>query len=326
MTLAGTTAEKPSSTRVKLSVGWTMTPCSASREARSRCADCTTFVHACSCSISTAPPAAATRSPRDGVFSTTMTRWPSDTRGREPTRPRHDCAEGVASDGACALLPPPVRSAAVAAAARTAKTAAYRVSARGVRIETEVSRIRERPREAPGRCDHRRVVGAELERRQRRVGERGTQLRVRRDAADDRDARRPDVRGSLAHARHERADDGALVRRGEIGPASVEPVRGQVAGRIQQRSLQPGEGEVATWNARDRKVVRRWVAVPREPVDLATARVAEAEQPRALVERLPGRVVERRPEHVLVVVPAHVEEQRVTAAREEAQKRRLEGP
>src|SRR5690348_8880514 len=323
MTLAGTTAEKPSSTRVKLSVGWTMMPWSARRETSSRWADATTFVHASSCSMSTAPPAAATRSPSDGVLSTTMTRRPSDTRGREPTRPCHDCAEEDANDGACAPLPPAASSAAVAAAARTARTAAYPASARGVRIEAEVRRIGERSRETPGRRDHRRVVGAELERRQRGVGKRGTQLRVRRDAADDRDARRPELRRSLAHAPDERADDGVLIRRSEIGPPSFELARGQVTGRVQQRGLQPGEGEVSPRNARDRKVVGLGVAVPREPVDLAAARIAEAEQPRALVERLPGRIVQRRPEHVLLVVPAHVEEQRVAAAREQAQERRL---
>src|SRR5581483_4968884 len=249
--------------------GWTMTPCSARREARSRCADCTTFVHACSCSMSTAPPAAATRSPSDGVFSTTMTRWPSDTRGREPTRPRQDCADDAASDGAAAFSPPAARSAAVAAAARTAKTAAYRVSARGVRIETEVARIRERRREAPGRRDHRRVVGAELERNQCRIGERRPQLRVRRDAADDRDARRSELCRSVAHASDERADDGALIRRGEIGPTRVELVGGQVAGRVQQGGLQTGEREVEPRNARNGEVVRGGVTLPREPVDLA---------------------------------------------------------
>src|SRR5205823_5145262 len=102
-------------------------------------------------------------------------------------------------------------NAAVAAAARTASTAAYRVSARGVRIETEVTGIRERRREAPSRRDHRRVVGAELERSQRGVGKSGAQLRVRRHAADDRDARRTEVRRSLAHAPDERADDGTLI-------------------------------------------------------------------------------------------------------------------
>ena len=55
-------------------------------------------------------------------------------------------------------------------------------------------------------------------------------------------------------------------------------------------------------HARDREVVGRRVAVAREPVELAAARVAEPEQPRALVEGLAGGVVERRAEHVLVGV------------------------
>jgi dihydroorotate dehydrogenase (fumarate) len=41
------------------------------------------------------------------------------------------------------------------------------------------------------------------------------------------------------------------------------------------------------------RLPQTWIALLREPVDLRAARVAEPEQPRALVERLAGRVVER---------------------------------
>ena len=72
-------------------------------------------------------------------------------------------------------------------------------------------------------------------------------------------------------------------------------------------------------------VERLRVALAREPVDRGAARVAEAEQARALVERLAGGVVERRAERRrnAAVVP-HVEQQRVAAAREQAEERRLE--
>ena len=50
-------------------------------------------------------------------------------------------------------------------------------------------------------------------------------------------------------------------------------------------------------DARDRERERLGIAVAREPVDLRAAGIAEAEQARALVERLAGRVVERRAEH-----------------------------
>ena len=52
--------------------------------------------------------------------------------------------------------------------------------------------------------------------------------------------------------------------------------------------------------------------------------IAEPEQPRALVERLAGRVVERRPEHAVAAALLHVEQHRVAAAREQAGERRLE--
>ena len=50
-------------------------------------------------------------------------------------------------------------------------------------------------------------------------------------------------------------------------------------------------------------------------VELAPARVAETEEPRALVERLARGVVEGRPEHVVAASLRHVEEHRVPAAR-----------
>ena len=73
------------------------------------------------------------------------------------------------------------------------------------------------------------------------------------------------------------------------------------------------------------KVVRLGVALRRQPVDRRSARIAEPEQPRALVERLAGRVVERRAHDVEPAVIPDVEEQRVPAAREQAEERRVDG-
>ena len=150
------------------------------------------------------------------------------------------------------------------------------------------------------------------------VGQRGAQLGVRGDAADDRDA----LAGCSAASEplDERAHDRALVARGEIGAPRVELVRREVAHGVEQRRLEPGEREVEPGHARDREGERLRVALAREPVDLGAARVAEAEQPRALVERLAGRVVERRPEHASYRrAVADVEQQRVPAAREQAE-------
>jgi hypothetical protein len=57
---------------------------------------------------------------------------------------------------------------------------------------------------------------------------------------------------------------------------------------------------------------------------LRAARVAEAEQPRALVEGLARGVVERRPEHLEGRMVAYVQQKRVAAAREQAEERRLD--
>ena len=76
---------------------------------------------------------------------------------------------------------------------------------------------------------------------------------------------------------------------------------------------------------RDRKVEGVCVTRPRQPVDLGTARIAEPEQARTLVEGFAGSVVDRRPEHArLGAGIANIEQERVAAAREQAQKRRLE--
>ena len=62
----------------------------------------------------------------------------------------------------------------------------------------------------------------------------------------------------------------------------------------------------------------------REALERRAARISEPEHARALVERLAGGVVERAPEHLEAVVLADVREQRVPAARNQAQERRLE--
>src|SRR5207248_78109 len=99
----------------------------------------------------------------------------------------------------------------------------------------------------------------------------------------------------------------------------------QVADGIEQRRLEPREGEVEPGNARDGKVVRLRVAVPRQAIDLRAAWIAEAEQPRPLVEGLSGGVVQGRAEDGrLRAAILHVEQQRVPPARQQAEKRRLQ--
>ena len=135
--------------------------------------------------------------------------------------------------------------------------------------------------------------------------------------------RRAGLLRGLARALDECADDRALVRSGEVCAARVE-LLAEVADGVQQRRLHAREGEVEPGHARDGKRERLRVALTREPVDRRAAGIAEPEQARALVERLAGSVVECRAEDVPARVLVHVQQQRVPAAREQAEERRLE--
>jgi hypothetical protein len=136
--------------------------------------------------------------------------------------------------------------------------------------------------------------------------------------------RRDGVLRRLAQAPGEREDDRALVRGGEVGAPLLELLRPQLAHGVEQRRLDPGEREVEARNAGDRKPERLGVAATGQCVDGGTARVAEPEQPRALVERLSGSVVERRAEPFGRAVPAHRQQEGVPPAREQADERRLD--
>src|ERR1700741_4152494 len=115
----------------------------------------------------------------------------------------------------------------------------------------------------------------------------GAKLRIRRHAADDRDG----VGSGRLDPLDESTDDGALVARGQVRPARLELGGPEVAYRVEQGRLQAGEREVQAGDARDRERICLRVSVAGEPVDLGSARIPEAEQPGALVERLAGRVV-----------------------------------
>src|SRR5213075_2757360 len=109
-----------------------------------------------------------------------------------------------------------------------------------------------------------------------------------------------------------------------FGPAALEFVLRKLTDRIEQRRLQAREREIEPGNARNGEVVRGWIALAGDPVDRGSAGVAEAEQPCAFVERLAGGVVERRSQHPKGARLGDVDQQRVTAAREQAEERRLD--
>ena len=102
----------------------------------------------------------------------------------------------------------------------------------------------------------------------------------------------------LAHALDERPHDRPLVATPRGRPARRSSLVARGRGRRtaapssarRRRSRGPARARPGRRTPRDR---------PRaQPVDRGAARIAEAEQARALVERLAGRVVERRAEHV----------------------------
>jgi hypothetical protein len=114
-----------------------------------------------------------------------------------------------------------------------------------------------------------------------------------------------------------------LVRRRQVGLPQFRLLFAEVADGVEERGLEPGEREVEPRYARHRERECVWIAIAREAVDLGTARVVQAEQASALVERLAGGVVERRPESRGAAALRDFQQQRVPAACEQADERRL---
>src|SRR5438046_1744572 len=104
----------------------------------------------------------------------------------------------------------------------------------------------------------------------------------------------------------------------------LELVLGEVADGVEQGRLQAREREIEPGHARDREIERGGVPLAGEPVDRRAARVAEAEEPRALVESLAGGVVESRAEYPEAARLGDVDQQGMAAACEQAEERRLD--
>ena len=129
--------------------------------------------------------------------------------------------------------------------------------------------------------------------------------------------------GGLARALDERADDRALVRGRKVGAPLLDVGRSRTAYRsavFTPENEKSSPGTLATG-----KSYAPASPSSGEAIDRSAAGVAQAEQPSALVERLAGCVVERRAEHAEARMIPDVEQQRVPSAREQAEKRRLDG-
>src|SRR5207249_4102626 len=144
---------------------------------------------------------------------------------------------------------------------------------------------------------------------------RPTQLAIERGAVWPT-LRPPAVASAIAATSAQRATMPALRPR-------LELVGREVPDRVEERGLHAREGEVEPRDVRDREGERLRIALAREAVERAAAGVAEPEEARALVEGLARRVVDRRPETREASVVTHVEEERVAAAREQAEEGRV---
>ena len=105
----------------------------------------------------------------------------------------------------------------------------------------------------------------------------------------------------------------------------LELVRVELANLVQKSRLETGEREVEPRHARHREVVRLRISFLGEAVDRRAARIAEAEEPRSLVEGLARSVVQSRPQDLEPTSVLHVEQERVSPARQQAEKRRIHG-
>ena len=204
--------------------------------------------------------------------------------GSAPTRGARGAAPPPPAGTSTTRVPPRRRA---AAAVVRAHATAYASSRSGSAAASTIAR---------GGGDHRRIVGAERERRGRRLRQRSAQLGVRGDAADDRDLLGAELRGGLARPLDERADDRALVRGGEVGAPLLELVGGQVAHGVEERGLHAGEGEVEPGHLRDREVVRVRVALAwragrsrRRPGSRGRAAARPCRTPRRLRRRASSR-------------------------------------
>ena len=115
-----------------------------------------------------------------------------------------------------------------------------------------------------------------------------------------------------------------LVRGGEVGPSGVELRLVQLANDVEERGLETREREVEAGDPRNREVEHRRVSLRGDAIDRRSARVAETEQTRSLVERLARCIVERGPQPLGSPALSAREEKRVPSAREQACEGRLE--
>ena len=185
--------------------------------------------------------------------------------------------------------------------------------------------------DVPGRRrDHRRVVGAELRRRQGQpdaqlVGSGARPPRAARSFGPRRRRRQRSGAGGLdrlGRPLDQGADDRRLIGRGQVGGRA-----GVVADGAGERGLQAAEREVVAGAAHHRRGKAR--APPASPPDARAARAPRRPDSRARAGGRPCRTPRRRrrrgcADHRHVAARLDRREQRVAARREQRQERRLD--
>src|SRR3990172_5795183 len=230
--------EKAFSTRTYRCSGATCAPLADTRLRNCSCAPLAAAVHR-RISVSVArPPSARTREASEAARRTTTSRGAVETPGRTPRTPCQPASSPEASGGLEAGAPAPARSSPPAAAQTTAAVALRK---RGIGVQTKVLRRGEPHPVAGGGPDHRRVVRAQVERREAGFRQGLPQSRVRGHAAHDRDPLEARLLRGSARASGERADDCLLVRRGQIGSALLGLVGPELTNGVQESGLEPGE-------------------------------------------------------------------------------------
>ncbi len=150
----------------------------------------------------------------------------------------------------------------------------------------------------------------------------GAQPAVRGDAAGEHQPLELEAARGAERLLDQGAHDRLLVARAQV--RERPPLRHAVAPDVvEERGLEPREAEVEVRALHDRlrEPVDPRVALLREPVDGDAARVRQAEELRALVERLARGVVARLPEEPVVAEGVRRVERGVAAGDDEAEVR-----
>ncbi len=184
-----------------------------------------------------------------------------------------------------------------------------------------------------GQRDHRAVVGAQRQlgivhppaTLQRSCIQLATQFGVRSHAAGDH---QPPQAGGLQRGDgllHQHFDDGRLRAGGQIGQLRGRGRRAQLAVLGEHRRLQPGERKIQVAAVQQRPWQRKGIgpAAGGQPGQRRPARIAQAHQLGALVERLAGSIVDALAQQGVLAHRVHPHQLGVATRHQQRDERKL---